>query len=372
MLTNYQKKLITNREGNSSVRSLDNKVYDIDFGSNDYLSLKENDNWISFLEKEVAQESIFKSSGSSRLIRGNSLVKEEFEAFFAEFYKSQSALFFSSGYSANLGIFSSIAGKGDTILYDSLIHASIRDGVRLSYSNSYSFRHNDIEDLEAKIKKAKGNIFVAIESLYSMDGDWAPIVEVVELCEKYGARLIVDEAHSTGIRGDGGRGLVAELGLEERVYIRLMTFGKAVSCSGAVVLCSSELREFFINFSRSFIYTTAPSEFIMAKAKASIQFIDQNPDLVNQLEKNINYFSDLLIDDFPYLENHSSPIFPILFSNRINELKAFENKLKDQSIFIKSILSPTVPKGEERLRISLQANHSFKELNFLSKELANL
>ena len=175
----------------------------------------------------------------------------------ADFHKAESGLIFNSGYDANLGLFSCIAKKEDTLICDELIHASIIDGCRLSYANRFRFAHNDVEDLEDKLRRSKGNIFVAVESVYSMDGDMAPLKEIAAVCKKYNASLIVDEAHATGLFGDQGRGLVSQHGLEQEVFARVHTFGKALGCHGAVILGSETLRNYLVNFARSFIFTTA-------------------------------------------------------------------------------------------------------------------
>ena len=204
-------------------------------------------------------ENINGSTGS-RLITGNHGLHEELESELAEFFGTPEALLFNSGYDANLGLFSCVPQHGDVILFDEFCHASIRDGIKLSNSKSFSFKHNNLEDLQKKYNntsKHNGNTFLVAESIYSMDGDQAPLLELAEFCQKNKIYLIVDEAHATGVIGGSGRGLVNELGLGDSVFARIHTFGKAMGCHGAVILGSKELRNYLINFAKSFIYTTA-------------------------------------------------------------------------------------------------------------------
>lgn len=368
-LTPFQNKSLLKREEQNSLRILSKQNYSLSFGSNDYLSLQQNKEWLSYLKSEIPEDIIFSSSVSSRLIQGNSTIKEQTEKQFASFYKAESALFYASGYSANIGVFSCIASKNDTIIYDALVHTSIREGLRLSYAKTYSFKHNCLENLKTKLQKATGSVFVVIESLYSMDGDIAPLKEISELCTKHNAKLIIDEAHSTAIFGEKGEGLVVEQNLQDSVYLRLMTFGKAVSASGGLVLCSEELRTFLINFSRPFIYTTAPADFTILKAFKSVEFIAKNKIQQTKLKENIKYFTDLLEKNKVSFLKGISPIIPI-FSANLNALKNVEQELKSKNIFVKTILSPTVPKGKERIRISIQTEHSNEQLEFLANFLA--
>ena len=228
----------------------------LDFCSNDYLGLASKFDLIS-PEIQAEIQGLKLGSTGSRLITGNSKLAEETEAIIAQFHKAEAALLYSSGFMANVGLMACIAGKDDTIISDDYIHASIIDGIRLSYATKYRFKHNDLEDLETQLQLAKNRIIVVVESIYSMDGDEGPLSKIADLCEKYGALLIVDEAHSTGIYGENGAGLVCQYGLENRVYARVHTFGKALGFHGAAVVGSHVLRDYLINYSRSFIYTTA-------------------------------------------------------------------------------------------------------------------
>lgn len=342
----------------------------VDFCSNDYLGLANaivlKDRILSELRKSILPA----GSTGSRLVTGHSLLFDEVEYFLADFHQAESALVFNSGYDANLGLFSSIAGRGDTILFDSLSHASIRDGIRLSYAKSFSFRHNDLSDLESKLKRARGNIFIAVESVYSMDGDIAPLVELCALAEKFAARLIVDEAHATGVFGNQGRGLVCDLDLHDRVFARIHTFGKAIGCHGAVVLGSGILREYLINFARSLIYSTALAPHSLVAIKKAYEFMIDYPELRKQLSENISFF-----------QKHAQAIkgmrlqpgaIQILVCPGNDAVKEKAKRVAGNGLDVRAILSPTVPAGQERLRICLHAFNSKDELARLVESLKNL
>lgn len=316
-----------------------------DFCSNDYLGF-------SRIHFSTTQKH---GSTGSRLISGNTLFTQEVENYLADFFHQEAALLFNSGYDANVGLFSSVPQKGDTILYDELIHASVRDGVRLSFAKSFHFAHSDLHDLEHKLQNAQGNLFVAVESIYSMDGDAAPLKKIAELCEKYNAHLIVDEAHSGGVFGKHGEGLVSELQLDNQIFAKLITFGKAYGSHGAVVLGSNALRDYLINFARSFIYTTALPPSTIERIQQTIAY-SKNCQEREQLLKNIEIYSELAKqNNWTY---NASPIQIISCLSNEDALQKAEI-LKQKGLFVKAILSPTVPQGKERLRVCL---HCFNEV----------
>lgn len=332
-----------------SLRSLLSFDNHIDFWSNDYLGLA-----------RITQTLEVTGSTGSRLISGNSKTVEDIESKIAGHFQSEAGLIFNSGYDANVGMFSSLPQKGDTILYDELVHASVRDGIRLSFAHSFSFKHNDTADLEKKLKKATGTVFVAVESLYSMDGDIAPLVEINALCKEYDALLIVDEAHSGGVFGEEGKGLCSELGISESVFIRLFTFGKAYGAHGAVVCCSDEVRQFLINFARSFIYTTALPEAMYTHMLGQIER-SKSGVLREQLQKNITSFTKGIRST---LSAPNSPIQVIEFSN-LDECKSKAAQLQEAGFAVKAILPPTVPAGSQRLRICIHAFNTKEEIDRL-------
>ena len=340
----------------------------IDFSSNDYLGFAKL--------KQLWEPEILDKYGStgSRLLTGNSTITEETEAMIATFHQAEAGLIYNSGYDANTGLFSSVAGKDDTIIYDENSHASIRDGARLSLAKHYSFRHNDLEHLESKIKKAESsNIFVAVESVYSMDGDLADLKGLAALAEKYKqVYLIVDEAHATGVFGDHGEGLVQEFGLEEKIFARIHTFGKALGCQGAIVLGSKVLREYLINFSRPFIYTTAlPLPNILAIKRAH-QLLQSQVDDIKLLKERIQYFrKKVLVSDIPNIKTNESAIQVIIIPGN-EKARAAAKHLQSKGFDIRSVLSPTVPAGTERLRICIHSYNTEREIDELLNELISM
>lgn len=342
----------------------------IDLCSNDYLGFARSAELKKIIDTQAATD-VDRLNGStgSRLLTGNSVLAEELETFIANYHKADSGLIFNSGYDANLGLFSCIAQRNDTILYDELSHASIIDGIRLSYSNAFKFRHNDLAHLEEFLKKATGAIYVAVESVYSMDGDLAPLKEITELCKKYNAGLIVDEAHATGVFGKKGEGRVMELGIEKSVFARVHTFGKALGCHGAIVLGDAALKQFLINFSRPFIYSTALPQHSLFAVKCAYEFLEKNSSLSEQLKNNIHFFKENVkkIKDIKLIES-SSAIQCIIVSGN-EQVKQAAKKIQEAGYDVRPILSPTVPAGSERLRICLHSFNTEQQITGLIKVL---
>jgi 8-amino-7-oxononanoate synthase len=335
----------------------------IDFSSNDYLGFARM--------KELWEPGDLVNYGStgSRLLTGNHEFTEETENWIARFHQAESGLIFDSGYDANTGLFSCIAGKEDTILYDELIHASVRDGVRLSFARHFAFRHNDMNHLEDRIRQAKGNIFIAVESVYSMDGDLAPLNDLVVLKKKYpGIHLIADEAHATGVIGKNGWGLVQESGLAAYFFARVHTFGKALGCQGAIVLGNNTLRDYLVNFSRAFIYTTAlPLPNIIAVQRA-YSLLNSGNENIETLKNRIACFRQAT--DNAKLEislTHSA--IQVMRKPGNDAAREAAKKLNDSGFDVRAILSPTVPAGSERIRICL---HAFNTENEIDQLIDNL
>jgi 8-amino-7-oxononanoate synthase len=347
---------ITQRKEQNAYRQLRAGINGIDFCSNDYLGVVKN----NLLHQSINE---YKSgSTGSRLLTGNYKLTEETETMIADFHGAQTALIFNSGYDANTGILSAVPQRGDTVLYDYLSHASIRDGLRLSLATSYSFLHNDIIDLEKKLAVAKGNIFVVTESVFSMDGDTAPLKEIVLLCQQFKAHLIVDEAHATGVVGDKGEGLVQVLQLEQHCFARVNTFGKALGCHGAVILGSNTLREYLINFCRAFIYTTALPPVSIAAIKTVYQIFPQLGNERNRLEKLVAIFQSANTK-FKKLKSNT-PVQSVIIQGN-EEVKAIAALCAQNNFDVRAILYPTVPKESERLRIVLHSFNTEAELNKL-------
>lgn len=339
----------------------------IDFCSNDYLGFARSPVLKKLIDKEMESHQDYgNGSTGSRLLSGNTAYAERLEQEIAAFHQNEAGLIYNSGYDANIGLFSSLPQKGDTIIMDELAHASIIDGARLSFANRYNFRHNDLESLEEKLKHAKGNCYVVIESVYSMDGDTSPLREILELTERYDASLIVDEAHAVGLYK---KGLVCQLELEHRVFARVVTFGKALGCHGAIVLGSALLREYLINFSRSFIYTTAAPFHQLASIKMAYRFLGSADDEIEKLKENISLFKKLLSHnkDFTFISSDSAIQCVILGNN--NKTREMAAQLQNADLDVRPILSPTVPEGTERLRICLHTFNTKDEITLLADTL---
>ncbi len=366
----FIEKKLKERRSAGSYRTLkaDNTL--IDFCSNDYLGFARS----AVLKKRIDNEiesfgSIANGSTGSRLLSGNSDYIAKLEQSLALIHNAETGLIFNSGYDANLGLFSSLPQRGDTIITDELIHASIIDGARLSYANRYTFRHNDLQSLEDKLKHAKGNIYVAIESVYSMDGDTPPIAAILDLTDKYNASLIVDEAHAVGLYG---LGLINTAELQSRVFARIITFGKALGCHGAMVLCCKSLREYLVNFARSFIYTTAAPLHQMASIKMAYELLTESSADVEILKRNIGLFKQQITHkaDCPLIDSNSAIQCIVLKSNE--KAKAVALALQANGLDARPILSPTVPAGSERIRICLHAFNTEEEIVLLTNTINNL
>ena len=344
----------------------------MDFSSNDYLGLSSSGAISSRLQQKLADSppQKFGSSGS-RLLSGNSVEIEALENRLADFHGFEAALIFSSGYAANGGLLTAVPTRHDTILYDDLSHASIIDGAKASSAKyAWSFRHNDVDDLKQKIFQSVGDVYVVTESVFSMDGDFAPLSEISELCEEKGAYLIVDEAHAIGCFGKQGNGRVYELGLEEKVFASIVTFGKALGCHGAAILGKRMLHDFLINFSRPFIYTTAPDTHLIQAIGCAYDLLQEREKDVAQLFFMIHEFRNTAKrhPQFTVLESLSAIQAIIIPGN--DQCRKASEKLRSANIDARPILSPTVSAGKERLRICLHTYNTPPEIQALFYELA--
>jgi 8-amino-7-oxononanoate synthase len=367
--------LLDRRQNEGNLRNLLVRKNLIDFTSNDYLGLSRSKELLNKVDKDYQNNEIHcLGATGSRLLSGNSEYIEKLELYLGDFWGDE-ALIFNSGYDANLGIFSSVPKKGDVLIMDEFIHACIIDGARLSGAFRERFKHNNLDSLKEKLtlaSKNQGNIFVAIESLYSMDGDFAPLTEMAILCEEFGANLIVDEAHSTGIYGLSGKGRISELGLEKKVFARIFTFGKALGVHGAVIIGKPFLKNYLINFARTFIYTTALPLHSLVSISSAWQFLRDNHDIAIHLMKNIRLFQKNLDLEIPILR--TNPDFPVAPIQALKikgnlEAKQFANHLVKLGFDIRPILFPSVAKGEERVRICLHSFNSNEEILKLTSEI---
>ncbi len=367
-MNDFLQQALQKRISEGSFRKLSIRKNLIDFCSNDYLGLSRSASLRPFLQPNTPPLSQRNGSTGSRLISGNSEEAENLETFLADFHQAEAALLFNSGYDANLGLFSSLPGRNDTVIYDESIHASVKDGIRLSPAQKVAFRHNDTVHLEEKLKSAKGNVFVAIEAVYSMDGDQAPMREIADMCQKYTAHLIVDEAHSNGIFGIDGKGLTIEAGIKEKTFAVVYTFGKALGCHGAAVCGSQLLKDFLINFARSFIYTTAMPLHSIQNIYSAYTYL---PFAIKEREKlfhNIGIFKKSIFNQIPIQNTSQTPIQFVSCHGNQEALK-LSKKLQEAGFDVRPILSPTVPLGKERIRICLHAFNEEEQIQSMIEEI---
>lgn len=377
--TNSANQLLVNalqeRQDAGLLRSLTSVDGMKDFCSNDYLGLAKDETlaeWISafiaiWQGKQTGQTPLNGSSGS-RLISGNHDYMEEFERQCASFHRAESALLFSSGFEANLGLIAAIAQKEHVIFCDKLLHASLIDGLRLSAAERRIFKHNDLQDLIHLLEQypAETMKWVVVESVYSMDGDFAPLKELIELKQKYNFELLVDEAHAGGIYGPKGEGLCVELGIESEIFARVVTFGKAWGNAGAVVLGSDTLRTYLINFARPFIYSTAPTPHHVLSLQMTLTYVADAIEARQGLKRNILYFRSQLTSA-AWGESHS-PIQTFFVSGN-EAVRALAQKVQAAGFAVKPIVYPTVPKGKERIRITITSNSKKSDMQTLIETL---
>jgi 8-amino-7-oxononanoate synthase len=362
-------KALIEREQNGNLKTLRHSFPEIDFCSNDYLGFSR----MGLLKEKLSsngKEEVTVGSTGSRLISGNTNYTEEAEKQIALFHHGQSALIFNSGYDANLGILSSVPQKTDLILYDELVHGSIMDGIRLSQATHYKFRHNDAESLEELIHRHQRNfenIYVVVESVYALDGDSAPLIELAEICKpSKNTYLIVDEAHAIGVFGNQGRGLCSALAIEQKCFARIYTYGKAMGCHGAAIVGSDVLRNYLINFARSFIYTTAlPFHCIDAIRHAYQLLIETKQKDI--LQNNISYFYSKASDIKNCVKSQSAIHSVVLGSNEL--VDRLEKHLAERNIHARPMKSPGVRPGSERIRICLHAYNTKEEIDLLLSAL---
>ena len=367
------------REQNNALRKLPVSNPLIDFASNDYLGFAKSETIFNQTHHYLLENNIkINGATGSRLISGNHNLYQVTEDFIANFHQSETALIFNSGYDANVGFFSSVPQRNDVILYDELCHASIRDGILMSNAKSYKFQHNDFENLEKLIttqletRNPKPETFYVItESVFSMDGDSPNLEELVTLCEKYNCFLVIDEAHALGVFGNHGEGLLQSQGLQDKVFARIMTFGKGLGCHGAVILGSQELKNYLVNFARSFIYTTGLSPHAVATILIAYQHLQAEKEAIQNLRNNIKFFNQekMQMGLKPLFVYSKSAIQCAIIPGN-EKVKSIANQLQNNGFDVKPILSPTVPEGQERLRFCLHSFNSQKEISEVLQFLA--
>jgi 8-amino-7-oxononanoate synthase len=333
----------------------------VNFSSNNYLGLANHP-----ALREAAKDAIDRygcGSGASRLISGNMTLHEELEAKVAELKGSEAALIFNSGFQANIGVIPTLVGHDDAVFSDALNHASIIDGCRLSRAQVYVYGHADLQQLEDCLKQASAcrRKLIVTETLFSMDGDEAPLEEIVELAEKYDAMVMVDEAHATGVYGPNGAGIVAKLGLGGRALVQMGTLGKALGGFGAYVAGSAGFRELMINRCRSFVFTTALPPAVMAMGIAALDIVKKEPQRRRSLWENCAKLQSGLTALGYALANSQSQIMPLMVGDA-DECMRLSERLLARGIFAQGIRPPTVPPGTSRLRITVMATHAGEHL----------
>lgn len=351
-------------QDNKTPRTLGKMTQGVDFSSNDYLGLA----------REYGQGSLQSGSTGSRLLTGNSALAEEAESHLATTFGFEQCLIYPSGYMANIGILSCIPQRGDMIFFDQYAHSCIKDGARLSLANHQSFFHNNLIDLERRLKKHEGNSFVVVESIYSMDGGEALLSELAALCQTYDAGLIIDEAHATAVRGNHGGGVIEELSLQDHVIAAIYTFGKGMGSHGAAIASDTIVRDYLVNFSRPFIYTTGLPPI------AYQHLLDVKDEIVEsgarrqKLQRNIDFFQSTwkktMNADLALMPSNSAIQAIILPGNENTRIAAA--KIQSDGFDVRPILAPTVPEGSERIRICLHSYNTKEEITGLVNSMAKI
>ncbi|MBI4209691.1 MAG: 8-amino-7-oxononanoate synthase [Deltaproteobacteria bacterium] len=339
------------------------------FCSNNYLGLANHPKLIEAGKKALEKYGV--GSGASRLISGNMKLHEELESSIAQFKRTEAALLFNSGYHANIGLLTTLTGPSDQIFSDELNHASLIDGCRLSRAQVSVYKHQDVDHLKNLLQKndSTGRKFIVTDGVFSMDGDVAPLPELVELGRRYEATVVVDDAHGTGVMGETGRGTVEHFGIDPGEVIQMATLGKALGVFGAFIACTKSLRELLMNTARSFIFTTSLPPVVCAMAMEAIKILSEESQPLQNLRQNIKKFSEGL-SRLGWVTQNRAPIFPLLIGDP-NPTMALCETLLTQGIYAQGIRPPTVPEGTSRLRFTLMATHTEEDLDAALNALAS-
>ena len=345
----------------------------INFSSNDYLGLAAHESLRMAAQDGV--EALGAGAGSARLISGSQTIAHELEAALAAFKQTEAALSFSSGYAAALGVVPALVGQGDVLVIDKLVHASLVDAARLSGAKLRVFKHNDLAELETILQWAsgrEGNTLVITESVFSMDGDLAPVRDLVQLKNRYGAWLMLDEAHATGLYGEDRRGIAEEMGVADGVEVQLGTLGKALGAAGGYICGSQALIDLLVNRARSFIFSTAPVPAQFAAAKRGVQLVqsDEGEALRTRLWANVDALKNGLIQQGWKLPVVRSAILPLMIGDE-REALALAERLREAGFWVPAVRYPTVARGAARLRVTVSAAHQPKHLDALLDALGS-
>jgi len=328
--------------------------------SNNYLGLADHPR-----VREAAADAAMRwgvGAGASRLVSGTMTVHRRLEERLADFKRTQAALLFGSGYLANIGVITSLAGADEVVFSDELNHASIIDGCRLARAETFVYRHADVEHLAWGMRQAEGRgSLVVTDSVFSMDGDVAPLAEIVELAHRHGVRVAVDEAHGTGCLGPGGRGAVAEAGVEDEVDVVVGTLSKALGAYGAFVACDQPMAQLLVNSARPFIFSSAPPPPSVAGALAALELLAEQPQRVEKLQVNGDALRDELAREGFEVAGSTTQIVPLVIGDAKQAMRICELAI-ERGVFAQAIRPPTVPEGTSRLRLAVMASHTKAEL----------
>jgi 8-amino-7-oxononanoate synthase len=309
-------------------------------------------------------------AGASRLISGNMSIHQRLERRLADFKGTESCLLFGSGYLANAGLIAALAREGDIVFSDELNHASIIDGCRLARADTFVYDHLDVDHLQWGLEEAGGRgSLIVTDGVFSMDGDIAPLPEIVELAKRYDARVMVDEAHATGVLGPGGRGSVAAAGLTDDVDLIVGTLGKALGGYGAYVCCSSEMSRYLVNTARTLIFSTGPSPPTVAAGLAALELLERNPRQIERLHGTSRALRAALVDEGFHLPEGDTQIVPLVIGDARLTMELCERAL-ERGVFAQAIRPPTVPPGSSRLRLAAMATHTEAEMRWAARQLA--
>jgi glycine C-acetyltransferase/8-amino-7-oxononanoate synthase len=335
--------------------------------SNNYLGLADHPR-----VREAAADAAMRygvGAGASRLVSGNMTIHRRLEEQVADFNGTPACVLFGSGYLANTGVVSALAREGDVVLSDALNHASIVDGCRLARADTFVYEHCDMEHLEWGLREADGRgSLIVTDGVFSMDGDIAPLAEIVELAHRYDARVMVDDAHGVGALGPGGRGAVAAAGLEQEVDVVVGTLGKALGSYGAYVCCDRTMAKYLVNTARSLIFSTALPPPAVAGAMAALELLVEQPQRVDKLQRNARLLADTLAEE-GVQTGSGTQIIPLVVGSA-DAAVAASDRLLERGIFAQAIRPPTVPDGTSRLRVAVMASHSASELKPAAREIA--
>lgn len=344
-----------------------------DFTSNDFLGLASSPRLIAAVESAIAR-GVPVGAGGSRLLRGNHPEHEALEAEAAAFFGTGRTLFFGNGFTANLALFSALPQREDRIFHDELVHASALDGIGQSKASAEPFAHNDLDALDGALRAwrtggGKGQAWIAVESLYSMDGDFAPVAELVDLADRYDAFLVIDEAHATGVHGPDGRGVASAFEGRENI-VTLHTCGKALGSSGALIGAVPVLCDFLVNRARPFIYSTAPSPLMAASVREALRILADEPERRNALASRVSLAGDLLKQRLG-LDPGPSQIIPVPIGDNARSVR-IANRLREAGFDVRAIRPPTVPEGTARLRLSITNTVSREDISAMVGCLADV